>query len=73
MKHLCLAIRLSLVPRPGRLRSVRNWFAGFGIGKWKMDEEAAYHLNTAQVLFDLEPGKLPYGYSSDLFPRSDGP
>lgn len=71
MKHLCLAIRLSLVPRPGCLRALRNWLAGMGVGTWKMDQEAAYHLNTAQVLFDLEPGKLPNGYSPDLFPGAD--
>lgn len=71
MKHLGLSIRLSLVPRPGGLRAVRNWLAVRGIGKWKMDQEAAYHLNTAQVLFDLEPGKLPNGYSPDLFPQSE--
>ena len=67
MKHLCQEIRLSLVPRPGKLRMLRNWLAEIGIGKWKRDKEAAYHLDIAQVLFDLEPGKLPYGYSPDLF------
>lgn len=71
MKQLCLAIRLSLVPRAGMLRALRNWPATLGLWKWKMDQEAAYHLDTAQVLFDLEPGKLPYGYSPDLFPRSE--
>lgn len=67
MKHLCLAIRLSLVPRPGYLRMLRNWFATVGFGKWKTDKEAAYHLDTAQVLFDLEPGKPRYQYGLDLF------
>lgn len=71
MKQLCLAIRVSLVPRPGIIRKINNRLAGLGIGKWKLDSEAAYHLNTAQVLFDLEPGKLPYGYSPDLFPRTE--
>lgn len=73
LKHLCLAIRSSLVPPPGKMRTFKNWFASIGIGRWKMAEESAHHLDIAQVLFDLEPGKLPYGYSADLFPRSHHP
>ena len=71
MNGLCQAIRRSLISQPGWLHKVRNMLATIGIGKWKLDKEAAYHLNTAQVLFDLEPGKLGYSYNSVIFGLSE--
>lgn len=63
MNNLCRAIRQSLIARPSLGHRMRNRIASLGIGKWKVHKEAAFHLDTAQILFDLEPGKLRYDYS----------